>query len=116
MVKLWLNGVARRVLVDDLLPIDKKGKLLCSHTDSRLNRSKRNLNTRGSGPLELWVPILEKAYMKLCGGYDFPGSNSGIDLFSLTGWIPERIFFPADDTNVKDFETPVERVWERVYR
>jgi calpain-7 len=83
MVKLWLNGVARRVLVDDLLPIDKKGKLLCSHTDGRLSRSQRNLLERGT-PLELWVSILEKAYMKLCGGYDFPGSNSGIDLFSLT--------------------------------
>jgi calpain-7 len=116
MIKLWLNGVARRVLVDDLLPIDRKGKLLCSHIDCRLNRSKRKLNQSGSGSLELWVSILEKAYMKLCGGYDFPGSNSGIDLFSLTGWIPERIFFPADETNVKDFETPVERVWERVYR
>ena len=61
MVKLWLNGVERRVLVDDMFPIDARGKLLCSHTKT------------ANGSLELWVPILEKAYMKLCGGYDFPG-------------------------------------------
>ena len=52
MVKLWLNGIARRVIVDDLLPIDKNGLLLCSHVSS--------------SQLDLWVPILEKAYMKLC--------------------------------------------------
>ena len=75
MVKLWLNGCVRRVLVDDLLPVDKKGKLLCSHTDNALSRSKRQLMDE-SVPLELWVPILEKAYMKLCGGYDFPGGCS----------------------------------------
>ena len=102
MVKLWFNGVERRVLVDDLLPVDKGGELLCSHT-------KHN-----DGCLELWVPILEKAYMKLCGGYDFPGSNSGVDLFCLTGWIPERIHFPEDPDDVKDFETPAERVWARL--
>ena len=50
-VKLWLNGVARQVIVDDYLPIDQFGNLLCSHT---------------SGRFELWVSIIEKAYMKLC--------------------------------------------------
>ena len=43
------------------------------------------------------------------------GSNSGVDLFSLTGSIPERLFFPEDPSNVRDFETPVERAWERLY-
>jgi len=110
MVKLWLNGVAWRVIVDDYLPVDKKGKLLCSHTiileENKINRSNN---------LELWVPILEKAYLKMCGGYDFPGSNSGVDLFSLTGWIPERIFFPMDNNHIKDFETPIERCWEKLF-
>jgi len=102
MVKLWLNGIERRVLVDDRLPVDNRGNLLCSHTKTK-------------GVLELWVCILEKAYMTLCGGYDFPGSNSGVDLFCLTGWIPERLFFPEDPNHVKDFETPAERAWERLH-
>jgi calpain-7 len=63
MVKLWLNGVARQVIVDDRLPTDRHSNLLCSHTTGSRDR------------LELWVSIIEKAYMKLCGGYDFPGSN-----------------------------------------
>ena len=53
MVKLWLNGVARRVIIDDFLPIDFRGNLLCSHTSYTFG-------------LELWVAIIEKAYMKLC--------------------------------------------------
>jgi hypothetical protein len=106
MVKLWLNGVGRQVIVDDRLPVDRHSNLLCSHTMGATNQ------------LELWVSIVEKAYMKLCGGYDFPGSNSGVDLFSLTGWIPERIFFaPAGDgiQKLKDFETPPLRAWERLF-
>jgi calpain-7 len=106
MVKLWLNGVARCVVIDDYLPIDKHGNLLCSQTTHN-----------SSTTLELWVCLIEKAYMKLCGGYDFPGSNSGVDLFSLTGWIPERVHFAKDDAEqqIKDFETPPERAWERIY-
>jgi calpain-7 len=102
LVRLWFNGVARAVEIDDTLPVDKHGNLLCSQT--------KNNNS----VLELWVCLIEKAYMKLCGGYDFPGSNSGVDLFALTGWIPERIHFANDPKNVKDFETAPERAWERI--
>ena len=105
MVKLWLNGVARRVIIDDYLPVDQAGNLLCSHTKIGDKES----------TLELWVPILEKAYMKMCGGYDFAGSNSGVDLFALTGWLPEKITFPEDSNHVRNFETPMERCWERLY-
>ena len=106
MVKLWLNGVARCIAIDDYLPVDRYGNLLCSHTTG----------TDHGTHLELYVCLIEKAYMKLNGGYDFPGSNSGIDLFALTGWIPERILFCPDPDRgvVQDFEILPERAWERI--
>ncbi|KAF9129406.1 calpain 7 [Mortierella sp. GBA39] len=92
LVKLTFNGIARRVVVDDYLPVSKSGTLMCTFSTNKN---------------ELWPSIIEKAYMKLMGGYDFPGSNSGIDLYALTGWIPEHLF-------IKESNFDMEKQWKRM--
>jgi calpain-7 len=89
-VKLYLNGSWRGVEVDDYLPVDEWGRLICGYS----NKSK------------LWVSIIEKAYLKAHGGYDFDGSNSSRDLFVLTGWLPEIIKINSYDR---------EKLWHRIY-
>jgi hypothetical protein len=78
IMKLNFNGCVRKVVVDDRLP--------SSRTDRALFVVDRQ------NPYLLWPALLEKAYLKVRGGYDFPGSNSGTDLWVLIGWIPEQLF------------------------
>ncbi|KAG8947215.1 calpain 7 [Tulasnella sp. 424] len=47
------------IVIDDALPATDEGLLLCAST---------------RGTRVLWPSIIEKAYMKVMGGYDFPGS------------------------------------------
>ncbi|KAL1663360.1 hypothetical protein GGF50DRAFT_57083, partial [Schizophyllum commune] len=101
-LKLLFNGCWRRVIIDDKLPrhapTNRLICLSCISTSNRVQRAEFEL---------LWPSILEKGYMKLMGGYDFPGSNSSVDLYALTGWIPEQI----------DIHSPhfiQERTWNRL--
>ena len=80
---LFVNGIFRCVLVDDLVPVSTNGKLLCAHS---------------AYSHELWVLLIEKAVAKIMGGsYAMRGSNPSTDAFHLTGWIPET--FPLKEEN-----------------
>ncbi|KIJ15557.1 hypothetical protein PAXINDRAFT_77338, partial [Paxillus involutus ATCC 200175] len=91
-INALLNGERRRVPIDDFLPFDNSGHPIGISTGWKA---------------VAWPALIEKAYMKLMGGYDFPGSNSAIDLHVLTGWIPEHI-----ELQSASFER--ERTWRRM--
>ncbi|KAL6715719.1 cysteine protease [Lecanora helva] len=84
MIRLYFNGCLRKVVIDDRLPASRTARAL--HVTDRNN------------PGLLWPSLIEKAYLTVRGGYDFPGSNSGTDLWVLTGWIPEQLFIQSNDT------------------
>nr|GAT49101.1 predicted protein [Mycena chlorophos] len=92
-LRLLLNGAWRRIVIDDTLPYEPStGALVCM----------------SSATGAIWPSLLEKGYMKLMGGYDFPGSNSSIDLHALIGWIPEHL-------EIKSPTFERERTWRRLF-
>ncbi|KAK3068889.1 hypothetical protein LTS18_000492, partial [Coniosporium uncinatum] len=52
--------------------------------------------------------LIEKAYLKVRGGYVFPGSNPSTDLLILSGWIPEHVFLADDSTGPN-------ALWQRIF-
>ncbi|KAG6018363.1 hypothetical protein E4U43_002522 [Claviceps pusilla] len=98
IIKLNFNGCARRVTIDDRLPSSRTGRAL--FVVDRHN------------PCLLWPALLEKAYLKVRGGYDFPGSNSGTDLWVLIGWIPEQIFLQREDVDIDHIWTRIESAYQ----
>ncbi|KIW17234.1 hypothetical protein PV08_04425 [Exophiala spinifera] len=93
ILRLYFNGCWRRVEIDDFLPSSKSSRVL--HVIDRRN------------PGLLWPALVEKAYLKVRGGYDFPGSNSGTDLAVLTGWLPQQVF-------LHDEGVEPDRLWEEI--
>ncbi|KAJ7736872.1 hypothetical protein B0H16DRAFT_1572895 [Mycena metata] len=92
-LRLWFNGAWRRIVIDDKLPYHPTtSALVCMSTTP--------VHT-------IWPSLLEKGYMKLMGGYDFPGSNSSIDLHVLVGWIPEHL-------EIKSPSFERETTWTRI--
>jgi len=75
IVLLHLNGCIRQIVIDDYLPQGRRPLHVISQTNPNL----------------LYPALMEKAFLKVMGGYDFPGSNSATDLNMLTGWIPEVV-------------------------
>ncbi len=68
------------------------------------------------------LPILTRNYLNLF--HLSQGSNSGIDLYALTGWIPEHVYFTEDrpgrpspssaSEDVQDHRQGEDRAWERI--
>jgi calpain-7 len=91
---MFFNGCWRKVQIDDRLPTSRNARVLYV-----IDRSNPGL---------LWPALLEKAYLKVRGGYDFPGSNSGTDLAVITGWIPQQVFLHDEDVEQ-------EELWRTMY-
>ncbi|KAI1265133.1 PALB protein [Xylariaceae sp. FL1019] len=93
--RMFFNGCFRKVVIDDRLPASCNDRTL--YVVDRRN------------PRLLWPALIEKAYLKVRGGYDFPGSNSGTDLSILTGWIPQQLILRSDELDLN-------ATWRRIQK
>lgn len=89
ILRLHFNGCDRKVVIDDRLPSARIPTADGQSTDKIRSLHVVDRNDRDG----LWAALVEKAYLKVRGGYNFPGSNSGTDLWVLSGWIPEQLIF-----------------------
>jgi len=98
--RMQFNGCYRQVIIDDRLPASASASRTLFVVDRRNSRL-------------IWPALMEKAYLKVRGGYDFPGSNSGTDLFVLTGWIPEQRFLHHEEFDIDQTWSTMKRAFEK---
>lgn len=98
--RMHFNGCFRQVVIDDRLPLSS-------------NPSRTLFVVDRKDPRLIWPALMEKAYLKIRGGYDFPGSNSGTDLYVLTGWIPEQVFLHHEEFSLQETWSMVKDPFEK---
>ncbi|KAL7417396.1 hypothetical protein BDY24DRAFT_374743 [Mrakia frigida] len=99
LLRLFINGTWRRVPIDAALPVSSaSGESIGMRVDAGKRKEEEGLGLR----------LLEKGWLKVMGGWEFPGSNSSIDLHAMTGWIPETI-------GIKSADFQREKTWSRLF-
>ncbi|KAK4050476.1 cysteine protease [Microbotryomycetes sp. JL221] len=93
--RLLVNGTWRAVGIDDAVPVTDEGMPMCAMTEKRD---------------QLWPALVEKAYLKVMGGYEFAGSltgKAGTETFTLD-WDQLPLYFDAAHLDESGFD---EEVW-----
>eukprot|EP00913_Durusdinium_trenchii_P026215 g24594.t1 len=87
LVRLWLGGSWRDIIVDDRLPCIGNG--LSTYYQLAYCSTRR---------CQLWASIIEKGFAKACGSYEaIAGGQPEEALSILTGWPCETIQFDSED-------------------
>ncbi|CAD7956904.1 unnamed protein product [Amoebophrya sp. A25] len=105
LIKLYVDCEYRLVPVTPTVPISREGKILCAHSTTAT---------------EVWICLLEKAYVTISGGnYDFfgKGSNPNTDGYHLTGWVPETlpINFLMQQIQIGQYDSEALRIWDAMH-
>ena len=101
--RFWRNGEWVEVVVDDFLPV---------HEDNSLKFCRNNKDA-----CEMFAPLLEKAYAKLNGCYEFLDGGDIVDaLIEMTGGIHERIKLKSSDTTAAAEQLPANTLWEALFK